>query len=298
MKRFRLSLKQRDNVIGLLFILPFIIGFFLFILTPVIQSIVLSINDVQVTKSGFETSYIGFKNYSYATRVNTEFVRQLVEILGLMLLNVFWIIVFSFFAALLLNQKFRGRLLFRVIFFLPVVMAAGVIIQLEMEDYMMGVIGDQVQQTYSFISYTSLSNFLMQLQISEGFVDSIVSAVENIPAIVNAAGIQILIFLAGLQSITPSLYEAAQVEGATAWENFWLITFPMVSPLIMTNMVYTVIDFFVSPSNSLVQLIRNTAVHGAGFGVSAAMSWIYFLAIGAVLAITFLLLNRLVFYHE
>lgn len=298
MKRFRLTLRQRDNLVGYMFILPFVIGFILFILSPVVQSIVLSINEVKVTQTGFETSYIGFENYRFALRVHADFLRDLVEVMGLMLLNVFWIIVFSFFAALLLNQNFRGRLVFRVIFFLPVVMAAGVILQLEVQDYMMGVIGGEVQQTYSFINFDTLRALLMQLQIPEVFMENIAKAVDSIPTIVNASGIQILIFLAGLQSISPSLYEASQVEGATAWENFWLITFPMVSPLIMTNVVYTVIDFFVSQSNSLVQLIRNTTFQGAGFGVSSAMSWIYFASICLVLGVIFLIFNRLVFYHE
>lgn len=177
-------------------------------------------------------------------------------------------------------------------------MAAGVILQLEVQDYMMGVIGGEVQQTYSFINYETLRALLMQLQIPEVFMENIAKAVDSIPTIVNASGIQILIFLAGLQSIPPSLYEASQVEGATAWENFWLITFPMVSPLIMTNVVYTVIDFFVSQSNTLVQLIRNTTFQGAGFGVSSAMSWIYFASICLILGVIFLIFNRLVFYNE
>lgn len=298
MKRTRLTLRQRDNIVGYLFIAPFIIGFILFILSPVVQSIILSINDVSITQTGFDTTFIGFENYYFALRVHADYLRTLVEGTGSMLLNVFWIIVFSFFAALLLNQKFRGRLAFRIIFFLPVVMAAGVILELEVQDYMMGVIGGEVEETYSFVNFDTLSAMLMQLQVPEVFMEKIALAVDSIPSIINASGIQILIFLAGLQSISPTLYEASQVEGATAWENFWLITLPMISPLILTNIVYSVIDFFVSPSNELIQLIRNTTFQGAGFGVSSAMSWLYFLAIMIVLGVVFLVFNRLVFYQE
>ena len=120
MRRFRLTLRQRDNLYGYIFILPFIIGFLLFVLAPVIQSIILSVTEVTVTATGFTTKYIGFQNYYFALRVHADFLRQLIEVIGIMLLNVFWIIVFSFFAALLLNQKFAGRLIFRIIFFLPV----------------------------------------------------------------------------------------------------------------------------------------------------------------------------------
>lgn len=298
MKRFRLTLRQRDNLYGYIFILPFVIGFILFVLAPVIQSIILSVTEVTVTSTGFTTTYIGFENYYFALRVHADFLRQLVEVMGIMLLNVFWIIVFSFFAALLLNQKFPGRLVFRIIFFLPVVMASGVILQLEIQDYMMAIIGEQVVENYAVIDPQVMAAFLMRLQVPEKFMEYIAMAVDGIASIVNSSGIQILIFLAGLQSISPSLYEASQVEGATGWENFWLITLPMVSPLILTNIIYTIIDFFISTSNSLIQLIRNTTTQGAGFGVSAAMSWIYFAAICVVLGIVYLIFNRLVFYHD
>jgi len=162
----------------------------------------------------------------------------------------------------------------------------------------MGVIGGEVQETYSFIDFQALSTFLTYLQVPEKFMEYIALAVDGISSIINASGIQILIFLAGLQSISPSLYEASEVEGATAWENFWLITLPMVSPLILTNIIYTIIDFFTSTSNTLIQLIRNTTFQGAGFGVSAAMSWIYFGAICLILGIVYLIFNRLVFYHD
>lgn len=297
-RRFKLTLRQRDNIMGYIFILPFIIGFILFILSPVVQSIVLSTNEVRITSTGFELEYIGLSNYNFALRVHADFVEELVNVMRLMLMNVFWILVFSFFAALLLNQRFRGRLIARVIFFLPVIMSSGVILKLEQEDYMMGMLEGTVEETFNFVNFDALSSFLMRLRIPDGFMETIALAVDNIPTIINASGIQILIFLAGLQSISPSLYEAAEVEGGTAWENFWLITLPMVSPLILTNMVYTIVDFFISPNNTLVQMIRNTTFQGAGFGVSAAMSWIYFTAIAVILGITLLIFNRLVFYHE
>lgn len=297
-RRFKLTLRQRDNIMGYIFILPFIIGFILFILSPVVQSIVLSTNEVRITSTGFELDYIGLSNYNFALRVHADFVEELVNVMRLMLMNVFWILVFSFFAALLLNQRFRGRLIARVIFFLPVIMSSGVILKLEQEDYMMGMLEGTVEETFNFVNFDALSSFLMRLRIPDGFMETIALAVDNIPTIINASGIQILIFLAGLQSISPSLYEAAEVEGGTAWENFWLITLPMISPLILTNMVYTIVDFFISPNNTLVQMIRNTTFQGAGFGVSAAMSWIYFTAIAVILGITLLIFNRLVFYHE
>ena len=263
---FQVDTAPEDNLYGYIFILPFVIGFTLFVLAPVIQSIILSVTEVTITATGFDTTYIGFENYYFALRVHTDFLRQLVEVMGIMLLNVFWIIVFSFFAALLLNQRFPGRLVFRIIFFLPVVMASGIILQLEIQDYMMAIIGEQVVENYAIIDPQVMAAFLMRMQMPEQLMEYISMAVDGIATIVNSSGIQILIFLAGLQSISPSLYEASQVEGATGWENFWMITLPMVSPLILTNIIYTIIDFFISTSNSLIQLIRDTTSQGAGFG--------------------------------
>lgn len=298
MKLFRFTLRRRNNFLGYMFIMPFILGFLLFTLAPILQSFMLSINNVVITQTGYELEYIGFENYYFSLRVHNDYIRILANVVGVMLMNVFWVLIFSFFAALLLNQQFPCRLFFRVVFFLPVVMASGVILHLEVQDYFMAIIGEQVQETYSFINYTELKAFLTQMQIPAGFVEAIAWAVEGIPSIINASGIQILVFLAGLQGISPSLYEASQVEGATAWENFWLITFPMVSPLIMTNIIYTILDFFGSQSNAMVQLIRNTTFQGAGFGVSAAMAWIYFASICVILLVIYLLIDRLVFYHD
>ena len=120
---------------------------------------------------------------------------------------------------------------------------------------------------------------------------------SSLPTVIRASGVQILIFLAGLQSVPHSIYEAAAVEGATAWERFWLITFPVLSPLILTNTVYTVIDFFVRMDNEMVLLIRDTMLKGAGYGASMAMAMIYFGAIAVVLIIVYAILSKRVFYQ-
>ena len=157
--------------------------------------------------------------------------------------------------------------------------------QLEIQDYMMAIIGEQIVENYAVIDPQVMAAFLMRLQVPEKFMEYIAMAVDGIASIVNSSGIQILIFLAGLQSISPSLYEASQVEGATGWENFWLITLPMVSPLILTNIIYTIIDFFISTSNSLIQLIRDTTTQGAGLSERGDV-WIYFAAICVVLGLS------------
>lgn len=302
-KGFRLTLRQRDSIYGYIFIFPFIIGFILFILAPVVQSVIYSINDLSLEADRVKMTFVGWENYRYATLVNADFVPQLLSTTAAMLNKVFWVLVFSFFAANLLNQNFRGRLLARTIFFLPVVVSAGIVLKLDQTDYLTGVAYDTIQSAQSvpgssFLSGEILMVFLMQLRIPLKFLEFVAGAVDMIPDIINASGVQILIFLAGLQSIPSSLYEASEVEGATAWENFWMITFPMLSPLIITNVVYTIIDFFISPSNQVMQLIRDTTFFGKGFGASSAMLWIYFATIAVILGIVVGGTSRFIFYHD
>lgn len=293
----RLSLEQQKSLLGYIFILPFIIGFLLFVLYPFAQSIIFSLSELKITQQGFELTLVGLENYRYALTVHPTFVRVFFETVFRMLMDVPLILVFSFFAALLLNQQFRGRTVARVIFFLPVIMGAGIILAMEQTDYMM-LLHAGPSTDAAAVSGDALRNLLFQMNLPERMLEYVVNAVERIPEIIRASGIQILIFLAGLQSISPALFEAADVEGATAWERFWMITFPMMTPLILTNVVYSIIDSFTAAHNELVKLIRGTAFGGAGYGVSSAMSWLYFLAILVMLGIAIRIISKNVFYHE
>lgn len=295
--RKSLSLTQQRSLLGIVFTLPFTLGFLLFFLYPFFQSIVFSISELRITPQGFDLAYVGFRNYLHALTVHPTFVRVFFETLLRMLADVPLILVFSFFAALLLNQEFKGRWLARVIFFLPVIMGAGIILTMEQTDYMMVLQSAPVADPTA-ISGEALRDFLFQMRLPEQVLNYVVAAVEQIPVIIRSSGIQILIFLAGLQSISPALFEAADVEGATKWESFWMITFPMMGPLILTNVVYSIIDSFTAAHNQLVVLIRTTAFGGAGYGVSLAMSWIYFVAILLVLAIAVRAISKNIFYHE
>ncbi|MFW6256667.1 MAG: carbohydrate ABC transporter permease [Bacillota bacterium] len=301
--RFKLSLESKDSVAGYLFVSPFILGFVLLFLYPFFQSILFSLSELSVSGEGFSLDFVGLSNYNQAVFVDPEYLRLLSETVLSMLRDVPAILTFSFFAAILLNQKFRGRILARVIFFLPVIMAADVVLRIEQADYMSGMLtGGEITAEQGLqglmLSRQQLTEVLMNLRLPEVLLQYIVQAVAQVPDIIRSSGIQILIFLAGLQSIPASLYEAADVEGATSWENFWMITLPMLSPLIVTNIVYTIIDFFTSPANPLVEFIEENTFGGAGYGVSMAMSWIYFIAIAIILTISLGIISRWVFYQE
>lgn len=168
---------------------------------------------------------------------------------------------------------------------------------MEQADYILGQLRSSVVES-GVLSGAVLRQFLYELRIPETSLDYVISAVDRIPEIVRASGVQILIFLAGLQSIPRSLYEAADVEGFTSWECFWLITLPMLSPLILTNAVYTIIDSFTTPANPLVKLVRDTAFGGGGFGLSSAMGVLYFLSIAVILLLAGAVISKYVFYEE
>ncbi|MFW6021953.1 MAG: carbohydrate ABC transporter permease [Halanaerobiaceae bacterium] len=295
--KFRVTVENRKKIGGYLFTLPFTLGFVLFFLYPFFQSIYFSFHKLKLTKDGYMLSYIYLENYFYSIFENADFTRTFVETITEMVTALPLILAFSFFAAILLNQKFKGRGLARVIFFLPVIYGAGVVLRLEQTDFVTEMM--QSSNNTSMFSGETLQVLLVQAKfLPNDIIGYILAAVENIPEIIRASGIQILIFLAGLQSISPSVYEAAEVEGATGWESFWLITFPMISPLILTNMVYTIVDNLTRADNNLVQLIRKTAFAGRGYGVSTAMATIYFVSIALILTIVFKLISGYVFYRE
>ncbi|MGB4648186.1 MAG: sugar ABC transporter permease [Acetivibrionales bacterium] len=298
-KRRGLNLNRKRAMIGYLFVLPFIIGLITFFLVPLIQSFIFSINKLEVVEGGYNLLPVGLSNYNRALRVHATYARDLVESVLYMLTNVPLIIIFSFFAANLLNQKFKGRSLARAIFFLPVILTSGVMLVIDSGDLLQSSLGmTQTDGQEGAFRAVELARLLLRSRLSPTFIDYIMSAVDRIYEIVSASGVQILVFLAGLQSISPSLFEASNIEGATGWENFWKITFPMVSPLILVNTVYSIIDSLTNSSNVVMGMIRDTAFASNDFGLSSAMAWLYFLAILAIVGIVVKLVSKVVFYYE
>uniref|UniRef100_A9U874 Predicted protein n=1 Tax=Physcomitrium patens TaxID=3218 RepID=A9U874_PHYPA len=194
-----------------------------------------------------------------------------------MVINVPLIVIFSLFLAVLLNQRFVGRAIARSIFFLPVILASGVIANLETSSLVQAINEQNAGGAVSGLGTSELTRIMVNSGVSDNIVAYLTSAVDRIYQIVSQSGVQILIFLAGIQSVSPQLYEASKIEGATGYEAFWKITLPMVSPLILVNVIYTVIDSF--SRSEMTTLIRETGFTNFNFGLSSAMAWIYFLAI-------------------
>ncbi|ACT02872.1 carbohydrate ABC transporter permease [Paenibacillus sp. JDR-2] len=304
MKRIaKLGMKHRTYaeqkaLLGFLFVLPWLLGFILFFIIPLVNSFRYSLSKIEANSSGIKISYIGFENYINALTVNTSFNRTLTEAILNMVVNVPLIVIFSLFLAVLLNQKFIGRSIARSIFFLPVILASGVIMTLETSSLVQAV-NDQNQGSGGAIHALGayeLAGLMMDAGVSESVVNYLTGAVERIYQIVSQSGVQILIFLAGIQTISPQLYEASKMEGATGYEAFWKITFPMVSPLILVNMIYTIIDSF--SRNGMTDLIKETGFTNFDFGLSSAMAWLYFASIMLILLVSSYIVSKKVFYQE
>ncbi|WP_020619982.1 carbohydrate ABC transporter permease [Paenibacillus daejeonensis] len=288
---------QQKAIWGFVYVLPWLLGFIFFFLTPLLTSLRYSLSTVEANAQGLSIQFTGLKNYIEALTVNTSFNRALTESIINMLVNVPLIVIFSLFLAVLLNQKFFGRSVARSIFFLPVILASGVIMALESTSLIQAV-NDQNSGSgvINALGSFELERIMLQAGVSEWIVVYLTGAVDRIYQIVSQSGVQILIFLAGIQTISPALYEASKIEGATGYEAFWKITFPMVSPLILVNIIYTIIDSF--SRNTLTDLVRETGFTRFNFGLSSAMAWIYFLAIALILAIISYLVSKRVFYQD
>ncbi len=295
------TIRSRNARHGVMFILPFIIGFLTFMLVPLFQSFMMSFNEVTLAPGGgFVSKPIGFENYKYAFGVDPYFNQRLVEEIPRMAINAVATLVLSFVIAVILNQDFKGRTLARAIFFLPVILSSGVLpgIEKQNEFYnMMQGISEEIANSSGVNLSAALQDLLAVSGVGSGVFDVLFQMIDAIYDIVMASGIQIIVFLSGLQAISPSLYEAADVEGCTAWEAFWKITFPMVSPLLLVNAIYTIIDFFMKNDNRVMERI-NELWNRLEFGHVAAMNWIYFGVAMIFIGLSTVLISRGVHYYE
>lgn len=289
---------------GYLFILPLCLGLIFQFGIPTIRSVIFSLLRVDLSAEGFRTTPIGLRNYYDALFVNTVFREKAVRSLLDMLLNLPLITIFSFFAASLINNKFRGRAVVRVIFFLPLVLAAPSLMNFDASDALQTMMGSgnnyKASQSLAGIESLNLANML----ISSGVLPTAVArylseAAGRIYDVIILSGVQIIIFLAALQSIPPTMYEVAAIEGASAWESYWKITFPMTSPMIMTCMIFTIIDSFTASTNQTLSMIEDTAFgNSLNFGLSSAMSWIYSIMILLLLGVVTLIMRGVVRNYE
>ncbi len=305
-KRKIASLDKKKARAGWVFVLPFVIGFVIVYLPIIWNSIYMSFHSLHiVTGGGYTLEWVGLENYQYALFEDPTFVQTLVTGLKELAFDIPAILIFSLFMAVLLNQKMAGRAVFRAIFFIPVILSTGIMESIEGQNIIGTMMegSDSINGTESstaseIVSVMDIERLFSSMKIGQGLVEYVVQMINEIYDIVNRSGVQMLIFLAGLQSISPAIYEACRIDGATAWETFWKITFPMISPMILVNGVYTIIDSFTTDSNSVMSFISSVYQQTDGQVHSSAMSWMYFLIVMLILAAVVGIFSAFVFYQK
>lgn len=293
------GLQRRKAISGYLFIAPFIIGFLAFMVKPLFQSLYMSFCTVEVSPNGIHNVFKGLANYIQVFTIDTEFNRLLVEEISRMCINSLAIMVFSFFVALILNQKFKGRALVRAIFFLPVILSSGVILGVESNNALLASVQNMVEETTSTTSVTdAIKSILLTSGIGASAFEKVFDIVDGIYDVAIASGIQIIIFLSGLQTISTNMYEAAAIEGCTAWESLWKITFPMISSLFLVNWIYTIVDFCMRSDNQVMEKISDQMIQYINYGFASAMSWIYFLIVIVIIGVSSFIISKGVYYYD
>lgn len=272
MKKVKISRALRDNLIGYSFIGIWIIGFFIFMLYPFISSLIYSMSKVTILGTGIDIQYHGFKNFVQIFEIEEgfAFVEALIGFLREIVFQVPIIIVFSVLIAVLLNREIKGRGFFRSIFFLPVIISSGPVIN---ELITQGAGGANIFESYGFIT-------IIENTLNPGLSAPIISLFSQIIIIFWFSGVQILIFLAGLQKVDRQIYEAAKVDGAGPWESFWKITLPSLSSLVFVNVIYTIVLLSTFSENDvIVEIKRNMFNINTGYGMASAMAWVYFIIV-------------------
>ncbi len=263
--RFHMSMSRRHSLESLIFLTPWLIGLCLFFAYPIFTSVKLSFSEI-VQFKGFIMKYVGLENYNYIFFYDINFIPTFLEVIYDTLLNTPLCMVFSLVIAILINRKMKGRGFFRTAFFIPVLLGSGYVMK-----QLLGLGVNGMSVTAGITVPRIIADLLGAnlAEIMQGFLD-------RITVVLWKSGVQIVLLLAGLQGIPGTLYEAAHVDGATEWEMFWKITLPMISPVILMNVVYTIVSFFTDGTNPIVDYIYKQSFQNMQFAHGAAMGWVYF----------------------
>ena len=284
------GIEARKSRYGFMFILPWLIGFVLFFLIPIIQSFVYSLSTILLTENGIVTEFVGLKNYNYLINEDATYLKMLNTSLVGFLYKLPLILVVSIVLSLVLHQKFKGRVVFRALFFLPVIIATGVVLELIFRTTADSTTALGVSDSITSNMF-SVESIMQSLDLPSQIAGYIKTAVSSIFDLIWECGIQIILFIAGLQSIPASIYEASKVEGATKWEEFWFITFPQLSRITLLVSIFTMLEVFADNRNELI----NSAYIKMSAGIydeSSAMLWVYFAAVAVVMGILVAAYNK------
>ncbi len=288
MKKKSVEAKKARN--GYLFLLPWTIGLLLFVIIPIFKSIIFSFSKVTISALGVSTKFVWLDNFRQIVKVDPSYMTNLLKSLSTLAYSLPIITVLSLIFALVLNTKFKGRLFFRTLYFAPVVIASGVVLELLFQ-----AVGGNVSEAgvSSDVSagLIDVAEIMQWVNLPPSFSNYISSGIENIFTLVWSSGIQIVLFIAGMQSIPDSMYEVSRVEGATKWEEFWFITIPMLSRVIILVVVFTIVEILTSKTNAVMDYAYNI-MSNQYYDTSSAMIWLYFLIVSAILGLLLLIYNK------
>ncbi len=281
-KKLCIGLVTRRELKGYLFLLPWLIGFAVFFVVPLVQSVYYSLHDVKVTANGLKMTYIGWENYRYIFQSDTVFIEQLTNFFTDAVLRLAVILVFALVIAMMLNQPIRGKGVFRTLFFLPIIVVSGPVLERLVDE---GATAVPLIESYGV-------NGIVEAVLPPVLARPLSGLFSQLILVLWYSGVPILIYMTGLQKIDASLYEAAMIDGANGWVSFWKITLPALRPMILINGVYTLVFLATTGLNEVIATINSrmfsTAVDG-GYGKASAMSWVYCISLGVALGVLMLL---------
>ncbi len=290
-KKSPISYETKKSYIGYAFIAIWIIGFIYLAVVPLASSLVYSLSEVSIEHGYVDTSFVGFANYSEIFFTDAEFLPALGNTFSSVLMQTPMIVIFSLLMAIMLNQEFKGRTFFRAVFFLPVIIAGSLVMDTITGSNLMGALMSGDLNNGGLFQSDFISEMLQNTNLPADLINQINSVVNDIFNLTWQSGIQILIFLAALQSVEGTLYEVAKVEGATAWETFWKVTFPMILPMLALNTLYTFVDNYISYSSEVMQLVQ-TYSERVMIAKSSAMSWVNFIVVFVVVILIYAIFNH------
>lgn len=289
-KKSKAGLAARKARWGWVFIAPWLVGFVFFFGIPLLNSIYYTLTEININEEGMSFNWVGLDNYVQAFTVDAEFVRNIVDSILNIVYQVPVIVFFSLFIALILHGDFKGRTLMRSIFFLPVIISSGVVITILQENVLAS--GTAGQTASTLFQTGALSEILIKAGLPSTFVTILTDTVGRIFDLAWKSGVQILLLLSALHSIPDSMYEAAKMEGATAWETFWKITFVLISPTLVMAVIYSIIDYFTDYSNKVMRMIVDYTTKQGRYEYGTTISILYFAIVMVLIMLVQVVLNR------
>ena len=289
------ALADKRERMGFVFILPWLIGALVFFVYPFLQSIWFAFCNLTFSESGLQSEFVGLSNFNTVFLESPAVFQKFVSSIGEMLVELLMIITLSFFLAIILNQNFVGKTFARAVFSIPLIVSTGVLLSI-FKGNLFSESQNALQESTIF-NAEGMQRLLESSGVGSGIIETVVSQVNNIVDMLWKSGVQIIVFLSGIQSIPLSFYEVCDIEGATAWQKFWRVTFPLMMPFCFLNIIYTIIDSFTYYSNPVMMQIM-TYFNNLQYSLSDALALAYFIVIAVIAGIIAKLLSKRIVYIE